>query len=236
MILPNFKLESKINQTYTILGIDCIEEARDKKHWLTYEKLVEYKFNSRGFRDIEWPEDLDNAVWCFGDSFTVGMGQPYTEIWPQLLQQQTSTRTINISLNGASNDWIARKVIELLEYLTPTAVCIQWSYLHRRESRFSNLSDEARSVHYNSTLSSQDNYENFFKNVDLLPTTANIIHSWIPEYIDFNNENSADIYDGMHDRRLKFIKDTTQLDYARDGHHYDVLTAHKYVDQYITLI
>lgn len=236
MILPNFKLESKINQTYSILGLDCVEEAKNKKHWLNYKKHIQYKFNSRGFRDQEWPEDLTDVIWCFGDSFTVGMGQPQSEIWPQLLQQQTGSRTVNVSMNGASNDWIARKVVDLFETLSPRAVCIQWSYLHRREINDPTLGDEARTMHYNSN--DLKDKENFFKNLDLLPVQDNIIHSWIPKFFNFHYDTGLDqeIYQGMTDRQLKFISDVAQLDYARDGHHYDIATAQKYVDHYCRLL
>jgi hypothetical protein len=235
-MLDNFKLVSKLNQTYSILGLDCVEEAKNKKHWLSYSKPVGYQFNSRGFRDAEWPNDLENAIWCFGDSFTVGMGQPQEEIWPQLLQTSTGIRTINISMNGASNDWIARKVVDLFQTITPRAVCIQWSYLHRRELADDTAADEARTMHYNSNDFSD--YENFFKNIDRLPSEASIIHSWIPNYFDFHYETDLDqkIYEGMTQRKLQFIKDTKQLDYARDYHHYDIDTAKKYVRYYSELL
>ena len=235
MILPNFIVDSKVNQTYSILGLDCIEESKNKPYWLAYKKPVSYNFNSRGFRDSEWPEDIANAIWCFGDSFTVGMGQPYEEIWPQLLQAQTGIRTINISMNGASNDWIARKVVDLLQTVTPKAICIQWSYLHRREINDPTLGDEARTLHYNSN--DLDDYKNFFKNIDLLPN-ANIIHSWIPKYFDFHYDTDLDkqIYAEMSNRNLVYVDDTKQLDYARDYHHYDVKTAQKYVNYYTKLI
>jgi hypothetical protein len=233
MILPDFRLESKINQTYTVLGLDCVEEAKNKRHWLNYKKSVTYQFNSRGFRDQEWPDDLSNVIWCFGDSFTVGMGQPQDEIWPQLMQKKTRIRTINVSMNGASNDWIARKIKELFDTITPNTVCVQWSYLHRRELDDPAAGDEARTMHYNSN--DFNDYENFFKNIDLLPASANIIHSWIPKYFNFHYDTDLDqkIYQGMSDRQLKFISDVEQLDYARDGHHYDILTAQKYVDHYL---
>lgn len=236
MILPSFTVDSKVNQTYSVLGLDCIEEAKNKQHWLSYKKSILYQFNSRGFRDNEWPADLNNAIWCFGDSFTVGMGQPQHEIWPQVLQEQMNIRTINISMNGASNDWIARKVVDLLDTITPSAVCIQWSYLHRRELANPTVGDEARTLHYNSN--DLNDYENFFKNVDLLPDSKKIIHSWIPKYFDFHYDTDLDqkIYAEMSGRNLQFIKDTTQLDYARDYHHYDINTAKKYVQYYSKLL
>jgi hypothetical protein len=139
-------------------------------------------------------------------------------------------------MNGASNDWIARKVVELLQTVQPQAICIQWSYLHRRELADSTVADEARTMHYNSN--DLADFQNFFKNVDRLPSLANIIHSWIPNYFDFHYETDLDqkIYAEMSRRNLQFIKDTTQLDYARDHHHYDINTAKKYVQYYSELL
>lgn len=239
MTLPNFIISSKVNQTYQILGLDCVEEALNPRYWLRYSKPVSYTFNSRGFRDAEWPDNLEDAIWCVGDSFTLGMGQPQNEIWPQLLQSATGVRTINVSLNGASNDWIARKVADLLTTIKPKAVCIQWSYLHRRELPDVTLPDEARTVHFNPN--DDDDYGNFLKNIDLLPTDANIIHSWIPQFTWKPKNRSNDpkallserIFAEMTNRNAAFINDTEQLDLARDGHHYDIKTAQKYVDHYI---
>lgn len=244
MILPNLIIASKVNQTYQILGHDCVEESRNPDHWLKYNKPVTYTFNSRGFRDEEWPEDINNAIWCFGDSFTLGMGQPQNEIWPKLLQTPTAIRTINISMNGASNDWIARKVIDLLSVATPRAICIQWSFLHRRELNDPTRSDESRSLHFDAD--DTKDLENFFKNVDMLPANKNIVHSWIPNFCwvpkrwvpnFFNNESKRNldmiVFDEMSARNLTYITDNQQIDFARDYHHYDIKTAQKYVDHYI---
>lgn len=243
-MLPDFVISSKISQTYQILGHDCVEESRNPAHWLKYSKPVIYAFNSRGFRDDEWPTDIENAIWCFGDSFTLGMGQPQNEIWPQLLQSMSGIRTINISMNGASNDWIARKVANLLETVKPKAICIQWSYLHRRELPDITLPDEARTLHFNAD--DHNDLENFFKNIDMLPVSTSIIHSWIPNFCwvpkrwvpnFFNDESKRNldikVLTGMTDRNLVFVADTKQLDYARDYHHYDIKTAQKYVEHYI---
>jgi hypothetical protein len=164
------------------------------------------------------------------------MGQPFEETWPQLLEKQSGTRTINVSMNGASNDWIARKVVDLVAAVNPLIIFIQWSYLHRREIYDPNLGDEARTLHYDSN--DHDDYKNFFKNVDQLPTTVKIIHSWIPKYFDFHYDTDLDtkIYQSMNQRQLEFIQDVEQLDHARDGHHYDLQTSQKYVDHYLSYL
>jgi hypothetical protein len=135
MILPNFVLPTYRNLTATQTGIDSPEQCVDIDHYKSYSWPVVYKYNSRGYRDAEWPDDLDNAIWCFGDSFTVGLGSSHPHTWVQQLQKQSGIRTINIGMNGASNNWIARKIRELSAVnIRPRAIAIHWSYLHRRES------------------------------------------------------------------------------------------------------
>ena len=44
-------------------GMDTLEECHDKDHYLSYTKDISYRYNSKGFRDHEWPEDLSDVVW-----------------------------------------------------------------------------------------------------------------------------------------------------------------------------
>jgi len=136
MILPDFVLPSRVNQCWKYTGIDSIEHCSDKKHFKAYPHDITYNYNSRGFRDAEWPDTVDklkNAIWCVGDSFTVGLGSPIEHTWPYVLQQTLQKRTINISMDGASNNCIARKVLKILTQIQPELIVIHWSYLHRRE-------------------------------------------------------------------------------------------------------
>jgi hypothetical protein len=144
MILPNFILSSRIGLIEHYSGIDSPKYCRNKDHFESYPYAIEYRYNSRGYRDQEWPTDLNNAIWCLGDSFTEGLGSPIEHTWPYLLQQTSGQRCINVSLDGASNDWILRKANELLDQLQPSAIVIHLSYLHRGENPNSLLSDEDR--------------------------------------------------------------------------------------------
>jgi hypothetical protein len=131
--------------------MDSPEECLNKTHFEQYPHTVTYQYNSRGFRDQEWPhsvEELKTAIWCVGDSFTLGLGSPLEHTWPWLLQQQTGLRTINISLDGASNNWIARKTTDILQKINPQHVVIHWSYLPRRELSLSEAFDKVWSNFY----------------------------------------------------------------------------------------
>jgi len=74
MILPDFILQSRVNEIWNYSGMDNRSDCLDKKHFDNYPYLVNYRHNSRGFRDAEWPELIEfiDSVWCVGDSLTAG--------------------------------------------------------------------------------------------------------------------------------------------------------------------
>lgn len=114
-----------------------------------YPYPVSYNFNSRGYRDNEWPDDLQNVVWCVGDSATVGIGVPFEHSWPSVLSRQIEAKCINISMRGASNQWIARQIYDLIDSAVAKILVIQWSYLHRRERSLTATIDELFLSFYN---------------------------------------------------------------------------------------
>ena len=135
MILLSFVLNSKIKKETNVANIlDLREHSCNPTHYDQYPWPITYRYNSRGYRGQEWPGDLHNAIWCFGDSFTVGLGSPLDHTWCHCLQQLSKQRIINISMDGASNNWIVRKIQELLIEVVPHTIVIQWSYAHRREA------------------------------------------------------------------------------------------------------
>jgi hypothetical protein len=134
MTLPDFVLLSRVNVEDKFSGIDSTEFCQQLEWFEQYPYEVSYKYNSRGFRDEEWPDDLTGVIWCFGDSFTVGLGSPLNHMWTNMLQRKMHTRCINVSLDGGSNQWIARKIESLSQSLLPSCVIVHWSYIHRRES------------------------------------------------------------------------------------------------------
>ena len=280
MILPDFILPSRANQQWQYSGIDSPDECSDKARFKSYPFSVEYCYNSRGFRDAEWPDssdDLKKSIWCVGDSFTVGLGSPVGHTWPWQLQKNTGVRTINVSMDGASNQWIARKIATIANIIKPKLIIVQWSYVNRREAELEDILDLKWNKFYqdikDSTWPVCSKYNNFLllpenikeeifnihtgfpiqvdddeRRIYVINTTAtedvdntieciqsvnnlgiNIIHSFIPNYINSDSKN-------------KFISKYTKLfgagpleveqsDFARDGHHYDQLTAQTFVNR-----
>jgi hypothetical protein len=159
MILPDLVLPSRVNQHWQYSGMDSPDLCLDKKHFNSYPYTISYLYNSRGYRDQEWPTQLNqlkDAVWCIGDSFTVGLGSPVEHTWPYILQQQTGQRTINVSMDGASNNWIARCVNLVQKEIHPKNIIVMWSYVHRREHENQNLSSEQRRLHFDKSDNLED--------------------------------------------------------------------------------
>ena len=152
MILSDFVIPSRVNQCWQTTGMDSEDLCADPKHYISYPYWVEYHYNNRGYRDQNWLDsasELSKAIWCVGDSFTVGIGSPREHTWTYVLQQSIGIRTINVSMDGASNDWIARKSIDILKQIRPKIMIIQWSYVHRREENLQTALDRRWQKFYN---------------------------------------------------------------------------------------
>ena len=238
------------NERLDFTGIDSYVTCLNKKHFNAYPNKISYKYNSRGFRDEEWPENLQDAIWCIGDSFTVGIGQPVEETWSSMLQKKLGTRTINISIDGASNTWIARKAKYILKEISPATIVIQWSYTTRRELNDASLSDIERRRHYSEKdiLIDANDAKDFIKcflDVETHKGNTDVVHTFIPHWSIspgiylFENSNFIKLlfkYHGLYANDIKLTTDSTQLDYARDGHHYDIKTSSKYVAHIMKLL
>ena len=284
MILPEMILTSRQNQICTESGIDSLERCLDKEYFKSYPCKIEYRYNSRGFRDEEWPNDLTNSVWCVGDSFTVGLGSCIEHTWVNILQSKLNRRCINISMDGASNLWIARKAVDILNIVSPKLLIIHWSYFFRDEDGNTSKSDEDRRLQYSQSVSTKQQLKQFFTCLDLVEKQkqfTHVVHSFIPngppiydsarvvkewdrfkgsswpmlphtvtEFDQLANQiktelhtfNKYSIFRDSIEFKLEFnnstivIPELEQIDLARDGHHYDILTATNFVEKLVVVI
>jgi hypothetical protein len=200
-------------------GIDDPELCGDLSHFRVYPKRISYRYNSRGFRDHEWPEDLSDVIWCVGDSFTVGIGQPFDETWPQLLQKKLGRRCINLGEDGCSNDTISLRIRKIYELYNPKLIVVMWSYLARRRVNGENVN------HNKDDFGNKEDMENFIKNfkiVNELPIS--VINTIVPNaYVRTDSLNYlVKKITGNISWDLTAVE---QLDYARDYHHFDVKTS-----------
>jgi hypothetical protein len=172
------------NQQFDYSGLDNIKQCLDRSWFSQWPHVIDYKYNSRGFRDQEWPQDLESAVWCLGDSFTVGLGSPWLHTWPQVLGQHSQRRVINIAMDGASNEWIARTACDAYDLAQPRNIVMMWSYLHRREHPDTNRSAVSRRLHSVRSTMFQD-FENFNSCRKLVQTHcagSNLIELAVPKF------------------------------------------------------
>lgn len=186
MILPDLMLPFRSNQTLTEYGLDTLNEALDKRHFKSYPHNIVYQYNSRGFRDAEWSADnaLADAIWCVGDSFTTGMGNCYEHIWPQILQHETQYRTINVSLDGASNEWIAQQSAEIIKQVQPVNLVIMWSFFHRRQ--INDVMSAEKTQYWDGNTTYAEDFDNFYNLCTSLDNSkTNIIHLLIPKAFFF---------------------------------------------------
>jgi len=222
-------------------------------------------------------KELQEAVWCVGDSFTVGIGQPLEHTWPNVLAQRINTRTINVSMDGASNHWICRRALEIANTINPKTIVIMWSYIHRQESPNSLLADEQRRL-LTSIQSHHEDMKQWLVLVDRMQNISNkVVQLSIPEFMPKEQIEVLDIWQSIKDpswpccpqtlkelenlpsrikKELKelhglfddikklFARNHTianlpanviyineRLDWARDHHHFDILTAQWVVDR-----
>lgn len=195
------------------LGLDsqahCFNRRRFDQH-----PPVHYQFNQVGFRTHSVDKFKYNAILVLGDSFTLGLGNHTQDRYTDLIEKQLSHQVLNFSLNGASNDWIARKLQQLLQLFQPRAIVIHYTFSHRRERPQPNWHDDER-TECEPLYSVEDNYQNWFANFQTIQSLAgdtrlvhSFIHNWHTQPIDYAELGT------------NIIPPITQLDFARDGFHY----------------
>ena len=231
-MLENFFITSRINQNWSSSGMDTLEKCLDKNHFKNYPYNVSYSYNSRGFRDSEWPNDIDQCIWGIGDSFTVGIGAPIEHAWTSILSKIINQPVINCGMDGTSNDWLADRALELLTEIGPPIIIIQWSYLHRRQL-------DKKQIHFDTDATTADDIDNLINNmsrIELEKNNTTIIHSTIP----YRHLKNPKILHQVIVKKLPngaiLIPPINQVDFARDYHHYDKITSQQYAKSYAELL
>lgn len=209
-----------VNYQSGTLGIDSYEHCFSKLSYRKYPYSVSYKFNELGYRERSVNDYNPNAIIAIGDSFTVGLGLPVELTYPVQLESLVNHQVLNFGLNGASNDWISRKLPVLLKYFDPMAIIVHYTFSHRRERNEPTWFDDERTI-CDPLPNNEENYTNWLtahesiqRTVGNIPTIYSHIPKWHPDK-----------------------SGVAQLDYARDNFHYGPITcanlAREYAD-YIT--
>jgi hypothetical protein len=200
------------NMVCNTIGLDSLEHCFDKNYFKSYPSDIVYKFNSMGYRTSE--QYTGNEILAIGDSFTVGLGVNVEDTWPAQLSAMLNYPVLNFSLNGASNDWIARRAVELLEFFNPKALIVHYTFSHRRERSFPDWQDDERTECEPGYTDKENliNWQENFKKINNL--TVPIVHSFIPNW----HNQPVDLW------ITNVIQPTNQIDRARDGFHYGTQT------------
>lgn len=205
------------------IGLDSLKNCFDKHHYNSYPNNIFYKFNSLGYRTSD--TFIGNEILAIGDSFTLGLGVNIEDTWACQLSKLLNYPVLNFSLNGASNDWIARRAQELLQFFNPKYLIVHYSFSHRRESPFADWQDDER-TECEPLYSPDDNFKNWQKNFENISSlNAPVVHSFIPGW----HELSVD-YTTLSGQ---IVSPVTVVDLARDGFHYGVET-HRQLAQQIS--
>jgi len=222
------EIKNRKNLKEDFSGMDYVyEKCLNKEHFNNYNKKVNYQYNSKGFRDKEWPNDLSEVVWCLGDSFTLGFGQPFEETWPALLEKQINKRCLNLGEDGCSNDTIALRAELIAKQYNPKLMVIMWSYLHRRRKNNNNIE------HDKEDFGMHNDINNFFKNLQLIDNlNCKTIQLVVPKPFLPNEEEAIKTIMFRLNPSIKNLFFVPQLDYSRDYHHFDIKTS-KYVTNII---
>ena len=187
MLLSNIVIPKLAHKKFKFYSPDTQSDCQDLKHFKKYPYDITYEFNSRGFRDNEWPNDLANAIWCLGDSATVGVGAPMAHSWPSQLAILTGMPTINLGIRAIDNYTISDIAGEIITNLQPRNVLILWSFFERRP--VSNIHTEIVDLSEQLVVENDlDHYDYFTKcilNLKGKNSKTNIIHGLVPNSTDF---------------------------------------------------
>jgi len=238
------ELTGNINKDQEHSGIDDYHMCFDQHHFLNYNKPISYKYNTKGFRDKEWPSDTKDRIWCIGDSFTSGIGQPQHETWPALLEDTLGERCINVGQDGCSNDLITLRAKQIVQQHQPKFIVVMWSYFWRRYLQGEN-------VHYDKSKRElpKHDMDNFIKNLTKVNGMfENVINLVVPDCLiesSINKVHVSKVKKKKNINRLLSVStaihlpdiiEVEQIDYARDGHHFDVLTCQNLVKDVVAYI
>ena len=176
-----------------------------------------YKFNNRGLRDEDWPDDLEElkkGYFAVGDSGTMAVGLPYEYGYTRVVEKELGVRVYKIGRVEACNvRWIFANVKDILEHIKPKVIFIQWSFAWRNNLKKSKFS-------WNSSKQDDELLVNLIKQVERLKGDTRILHCLVRENLTrqfFKMIKDLPIHTECPD-------ETDTVDMARDNLHYGIET------------
>ena len=99
--IPVIHLPLKSNKVLKFTQTDSEEKFYQNREkfgvdWYYYDKQIDYKYNSWGYRTKEFSELNDDYILVFGCSFTEGIGLNYDDTWASKLGKKLNLDVFNL--------------------------------------------------------------------------------------------------------------------------------------------
>ena len=206
---------------------DSLEKSNNKNYFKNNKKEITYAFNTHGYRDDEWPTHFENIVWCLGDSATLGVGQPFEETWPQVLQKMIKKRCINIGQEGCSNDTLRLRAELIAKKYKPANMVIMWTFFSRRRKNGIDVRYDQDDFGMEADLK---NFAYNFSQVEKL--NLNLVHLVFPNSFVDLKKHDVKVLEYLFTKfnmpgkdQVKKINFFEQVDNARDNFHFGASTS-----------
>ncbi len=208
-IIENILQSNKTMEFNSTDNQDLYIENKKKlgNEWYYYDKKIEYKYNSWGYRCKEFDDLNDDYILTFGCSFTEGIGLDCSDMWTNKLGKKTGLDIFNLGMGGTGVDFQFYNTTLIHNYILkknklPKLVIYQWPFEHRTTYLFKesivdkevigllpfSVSHESENVHYFEKWYSHGFIENegeLIKQSNIYPMVCNNI--WKSMGIDVIN-------------------------------------------------
>lgn len=154
--IPVICNHGQMNRTFLFASTDNEDGYISNKeklgeNWYYYDKKIEYKYNSWGYRSKEINEIGDDFILVFGCSNTEGIGLHEDDMWANKLSKELNMDVLNMGMGGTSIDFQFYNTMLLYDYLikinkTPKLVIYQWPYKYRTTFPFKTNINEIESL------------------------------------------------------------------------------------------
>lgn len=144
--IPIIYLPSKSNKQFKFTQTDNEEKFNENKEkfgkdWYYYNKEIDYKYNSWGYRTKEFSELNDDYILVLGCSFTEGIGLHYDDIWASKLSEKINLDVFNLGIGGSGPDISIYNTILFHNFILknkkyPKYVIYQWTFENRTSYMF----------------------------------------------------------------------------------------------------
>ena len=192
------------------------------KHYNWIDKTIEYKFNSLGFRSIEF-DDTPNIIFL-GCSNTQGIGIRQEDRWTELVANSLDLSCFNLGIGGTSADTAFRLLYALIGKLRPKLVIFREPPGIRIEI---NYEDNFLALHVGSEMPPKicDYFLGYYASNDI-NHNLNLL----------KNINAMENLSMKHGSKFLFAKDIALIDPARDLTHPGIISNQKYAKYVLSLI